>query len=58
MGNVKNIRACGHPNVDQVDTAPVKGRSADEPLLESTYPVGVFMYADIGRVEIMADVAK
>jgi hypothetical protein len=43
--------------VDQVDTAPFPGRPTDEPLLESANPTGLCMYADIRRVEAVADVA-
>jgi hypothetical protein len=42
--------------VDKVDLAPFPGRSTDEPLLESTHPAGIFMCADIGRVESVAHV--
>ena len=57
MGKFENPGTGGRANVDQVDTAPFPGRPTDEPLLESTNPTGLCMYADIRRVEVVADVA-
>ena len=42
--------------MDKVDATPFQGWSADGPMLEGINTTGFRLYADIGRVEAVADV--
>jgi hypothetical protein len=51
MGIAKKPVAGRCANVDTLDITPPACRPANEPVLESINPAGIFMYADIGYLE-------
>ena len=57
LDNGKNIGFGWCANVDQVDTAAFKGRSTDEFMLEGIDPAGIYMYAGIGDMADIFNVA-
>ena len=56
MGVAKKPAISRRANVDTLDITPTARWPANEPVLESTNPAGIFVYADIGYLESVFNV--